>query len=77
MSVASAARKGKVRSARKMPPMPSVSAMVWRSPYFAGTVKSVRVASIPPICTVLMTKSTPSRASRRFGRARTVIDASS
>ena len=32
-----------VRSARKMPPMPKVSAMVWRRPYFFGTSKSITV----------------------------------
>ena len=32
-----------VRSPRMMPPMPSVSAMVWRSPNRFGTSKSVTV----------------------------------
>ncbi len=35
-----------VLSARKMPPMPSVSAMVWRSPNPLGTSKSVTVAGL-------------------------------
>ena len=44
MSSASAHRCGTVRSARMMPPTPSVSAMVARRPYFFGTSKSVTVA---------------------------------
>jgi hypothetical protein len=34
---------GIVRRPRMMPPMPSVSAMVWRRPYFFGISKSVTV----------------------------------
>ena len=36
-------RSGTVRRPRMMPPMPSVSAMVWRRPNFFGTSKSVIV----------------------------------
>ena len=36
-------RCGTVRRPRMMPPTPSVSAMVWRRPYFFGTSKSVTV----------------------------------
>ena len=36
-------RCGTVRRPRMMPPMPSVSAMVWRRPYFFGSSKSVTV----------------------------------
>ncbi len=36
-------RCGTVRRPRMMPPMPSVSAMVWRRPNFFGTSKSVTV----------------------------------
>ena len=39
-------RCGTVRRPRMMPPMPSVSAMVWRRPYFFGTSKSVTVAGL-------------------------------
>ena len=38
-----------------MPPMPSVSAMVWRTPYLAGISKSALVAGYPPTWTSLMT----------------------
>ncbi len=34
---------GMVRRPRMMPPMPSVSAMVWRRPYFLGISKSITV----------------------------------
>ncbi len=37
-------RCGTVRMPRMIPPIPSVSAMVWRSPNFFGTSKSVTVA---------------------------------
>ena len=37
-------RCGTVRMPRMMPPMPSVSAMVCRRPYFFGISKSVTVA---------------------------------
>ena len=43
MSSQSFQRCGTVRSARMMPPTPSVSAMVCRRPYFFGTSKSVTV----------------------------------
>ena len=36
-------RCGTVRRPRMMPPMPRVSAMVWRRPNFFGTSKSVTV----------------------------------
>ncbi|MCY1232062.1 hypothetical protein D9M72_445330 [compost metagenome] len=36
-------RCGTVRKPRMMPPTPSVSAIVWRRPYFFGTSKSVTV----------------------------------
>ena len=49
-----------------MPPTPEVSAIVCLSPYFFGMLKSVSVhGSYPPIWNATMTKSAPSRASRR------------
>jgi hypothetical protein len=39
-------KTGIVRSPRMMPPMPSVSAMVWRRPYFLGISKSVTVPGL-------------------------------
>jgi hypothetical protein len=39
---------GSVRKPREMPPMPSVSAIVWRTPYLLGISKSIRNASRPP-----------------------------
>ena len=56
---------GKVRSARKIPPGPVVSAMVKWRPYLRGISKSISVESKPPICTMLMTKSAPARACLR------------
>ena len=56
---------GIVRSARKMPPMPSVSPIVWRRPWRAGISKSVSVAAWPPTWIMLIAKSAPSSASRR------------
>ena len=35
-----------VRRPRMMPPMPSVSAMVWRRPYFLGISKSIDRAGL-------------------------------
>ena len=35
-----------VRRARMIPPMPNVSAMVWRSPYFLGISKSTTVPGL-------------------------------
>ncbi len=35
-----------VRNPRMMPPMPSVSAMVWRRPYFLGISKSMTVLGL-------------------------------
>ena len=37
-----------------MPPIPIVSAIVCRTPYFLGTSKSVRVARYPPTWISLM-----------------------
>ena len=56
---------GIVRSARKIPPMPSVSAIVWRSPWRAGISKSSSVAACPPTWIMLNAKSAPASASRR------------
>jgi hypothetical protein len=39
---------GMVRNPRIIPPMPSVSAMVWRKPYFFGISKSITVAGLYP-----------------------------
>ena len=39
---------GMVRRPRMTPPMPSVSAMVWRRSYFFGTSKSTTVAGRQP-----------------------------
>ena len=44
MSSAISTMTGIVRSPRMMPPMPIVSAIVWRTPYVVGTSKSVTVA---------------------------------
>ena len=44
MSAAMSSMTGIVRRARMMPPIPRVSAIVWRSPYFFGISKSVTVA---------------------------------
>jgi hypothetical protein len=49
MSVVTSSSTGIVRIALEMPPTPSVSAMVWRSPYRLGISKSRLVASRPPI----------------------------
>jgi hypothetical protein len=46
MSLAHVEQTGMVRSPRMMPPMPSVSAMVWRRPYFLGISKSVTVLGL-------------------------------
>ena len=46
---------GMVRSPRKMPPIPIVSAIVWRIPYFFGISTSVTVARYPPTWISLMT----------------------
>ena len=48
-----------------MPPTPSVSAIVWRSPNRFGTSKSIRVAACPPTWIMLITWSQPSIAARR------------
>ena len=61
---------GIVRSARKMPPIPSVSPIVWRRPWRAGISKSVSVAAWPPTWIMLIAKSAPSRAARRSACAR-------
>ena len=46
---------GAVRSVRMMPPMPSVSAIVWRTPWRAGISWSRTVAAWPPTWTLLIT----------------------
>ena len=46
MSAAVSRKTGIVRSARMMPPMPSVSAIVWRSPYLRGISKSMTVPGL-------------------------------
>jgi hypothetical protein len=46
---------GNVRSARKTPPMPSVSTIVALIPWRAGISKSQSVASCPPTWTVKTT----------------------
>ena len=46
ISSASFHRCGTVRSPRMMPPMPKVSAMVWRRPTFFGRSKSVTVQGL-------------------------------
>ncbi len=46
---------GIVRSPRKMPPMPILSAIVCRRPYRAGSRKSRSAASMPPIWISLIT----------------------
>src|SRR4051794_16612348 len=66
---------GKVRKARKIPPTPSVSPIVCRSPNRSGTSKSTSVAACPPTAIALMQKSAPSTASLRSGCAVTVGDA--
>ena len=43
MSWAISSSTGAVRSARMMPPMPSVSPIVWRRPKRLGTSKSTTV----------------------------------
>ena len=48
-----------------MPPTPSVSPIVCRTPNDSGTSKSVTVAAWPPTLTMLTTKSAPDRAARR------------
>src|SRR6188472_3589430 len=65
MSAPIASITGIVRSARKMPPMPSVSAIVWRRPWRAGISKSRTVAAKPPTWIMLIAKSAPSSAARR------------
>ena len=44
MSSAISSSTGTVRSARMMPPAPSVSPIVWRRPKRSGTSKSMTVA---------------------------------
>ena len=56
---------GMVRRPRKMPPMPTVSAIVCFRPYLRGILKSSNVAWCMPICTMLMTKSASARQRRR------------
>ena len=46
MSRAMSISTGAVRRPRMMPPMPSVSAIVWRSPRFFGTSKSMTVPGL-------------------------------
>jgi hypothetical protein len=46
MSFAMSSNTGTVRRPRMMPPTPSVSAMVWRRPYFFGISKSVTVPGL-------------------------------
>ena len=58
-----------------MPPMPSVSPIVCRTPYRAGMSKSARVAAYPPTCTSLITYWAPSSAVRRSVVAVTVAPA--
>ena len=48
-----------------MPPIPSVSPIVWRSPYLAGISWSITVARWPPTWTMLIAKSASSSAWRR------------
>jgi len=56
MSLAKSSTTGMVRSERNSPPMPRVSAMVWRRPYFFGTSKSMIVqGSYPPTWMALTT----------------------
>ncbi len=75
MSRARATVTGMVRRPRKIPPMPSVSPIVWRTPYRAGMSKSARVAAYPPTCTSLITYRAPASASRRSRVAVTVAPA--
>lgn len=66
MSSAMLSNTGTVRSPRMMPPMPSVSAMVWRRPNFFGISKSMTVPGLKPATWIIMiTKSAPRNASRR------------
>ena len=46
MSSHTLSRCGTVRRPRMMPPMPRVSAMVWRKPYFLGISKSTTVPGL-------------------------------
>ena len=46
MSRAMSISTGAVLRPRMMPPMPSVSAMVWRNPRFLGTSKSMTVPGL-------------------------------
>ena len=55
MSAAMPCITGIVRSARKMPPTPSVSPIVCRRPYRAGISKSITVAAWPPTWIMLIT----------------------
>ena len=66
MSRAMSNTTGMVRNARKMPPTPNVSAMVWRGANAREISKSMTVAGLyPPTCIVWMTKSAPLGASSR------------
>ena len=44
-----------VLMAHEIPPMPWVSAIVWRTPNFSGRSKSIWVASFPPTWIVFIT----------------------
>ena len=74
MSCAKSSITGIVRSARKIPPIPSVSAMVCRSPYFFGISKSITVeGSYPPTWIAFTTKSASFSAFFRFATPRYVL----
>ena len=48
ITFANCSKTGAVLKKRKIPPIPKVSPMVWRKPYFFGTSKSVTVQGLYP-----------------------------
>jgi hypothetical protein len=72
MSSAMPHMTGIVRSARKTPPTPLVSAMVCVTPNRRGTSKSTSVAGCPPTWIMFSTTSASSSAARRSRQVSTV-----
>ncbi len=65
MSRAMPRKTGMFRSARAIPPGPTVSPTLWAMPYRLGTSRSWRIDANPPVEIVTITKSAPGSAARR------------
>ena len=72
-SRAMSSRTGTLRSARRIPPGPTLSPIGWRMPYCCGISMSCCIESNPPTENAVMTNSAPSSAALRSGSARTCI----